>query len=327
MSEKKSWDIAPRQRRSAPQAVKARPSRSMSDMKPRVKAPVVAPVPASTRNVTIARGKKPARETRAPLKKQRKAKLTVMLIGLASILFLLICASFYALWLPALRMHEVSASGPHAEDMQSIARGRLQGTHAFIVPRNSLFFIPESDIRAHILDAFPDIEAVSISAQGLNTLVLIATPRSQAFLWCGAAPDLSDGTCYETNAEGLIFARHTDVDSPSLKVYGSIEGQTGESPLRARIVYASRIPDALRFVKAMQQLNAGVIALALRGDEADLYTEGGTRITYVLGKEEQAASTAASIFPQLNVNNGSILYVDLRFEGKGYFKRAEERGE
>ncbi len=293
----------------------------MSDMKPRAKAPVAAPVPASTRNVTIARGKKPVRETRAPLKKQRKAKLKVLLIGLVVIFCVLVCASLYALWQPALRMHDVKVHGPHAEDIQAIARGRLQGTHVFIVPRNSLFFIPENEIRAYVLDAFPDIEAVSISAEGLNTLALTATPRSQAFLWCGTAPDLSDGTCYETNAEGLIFAQSTDMGNLSLKVYGSIEGQTGESPLRAHIAYASRVPDALRFVKAMQQLNGKVVSLALRGDEADLYTEGGTRITYVLGREEQAASTAASIFPQLNLNNGSVQYVDLRFEGKGYVKR------
>lgn len=297
----------------------------MADMKPRAKAPQApsASVPASTRNVTIARGKKPKKETRAPLKKQRKEKRTALMISALVLGVILLAATFYVLWLPALRMHEVYTDGPHADDVRSIALGTLQGTHLFIVPRNSLFFIPESDIRKQVLEMFPDIEAVSISAQGLNTLTLTSAGRAEAFLWCGSAPELSDGNCYETNAEGLVFAHAPDTASSTtaLKVYAPIVGQRGDTPLRAHVSYASRIPDALKFVKAMQQLNAGVTSLAIRDDEADLYTAGGTRITYVLGREEQAATTAASIFPQLNLNNGSIQYVDLRFEGKGYFKR------
>jgi len=295
----------------------------MRDMKPRPKAAKqeTAAAPVSTRNVTIARGRKPKKESRAPLKKQRKEKRVVLMIAFSVLVLLVIAAVFYALWLPMFRMHEVVASGPHAEDVRSIALGRLQGTHLFIVPRNSLFFIPEREIRAHVLDAFPDVEAVSISADGLNTLTLTSAPRAEAFVWCGPAPELSDGTCYEANAQGLIFAEAAS-STASLKVYSSLVGSTGDSPLRAHIAYASRIPDALRFVKAMQQLNAGVTSLAIRDDEADLYTAAGTRITYVLGREEQAAGIAASIFPQLNLNNGSILYVDLRFDGKGYFRRA-----
>ncbi|MBU2330176.1 hypothetical protein KKG57_01780, partial [Patescibacteria group bacterium] len=68
---------------------------------------------------------------------------------------------------------------------------------------------------------------------------------------------------------------------------------------------------------------ANVTSLAIRNDEADLYTTAGTRITYVLGQEQEAVITAASIFSQLNLNDGSVEYVDLRFAGKGYFKRRQ----
>ncbi|MBU2103856.1 hypothetical protein KKD81_03155 [Patescibacteria group bacterium] len=319
MSAKKSWDIAPRAKPAA-----ARPAaRSMRDIQSKPK-PATA-VPASTRNVTIARGAQAKKEKRTPLKKQRSKKRKFFIIALSVLLAVAIAGIFYVLWLPVFRMHEVHVTGAHAEEVKVITQRQLEGSHLFIVPRNSLFFIPEDDIRSAVLDAHPDIEALSISADGLTTLTLAVAGRAEAFLWCGESLELPSPFCYETNAEGLIFAVSEAQASttPALKVYAPVEGVEGDTPLRSHVVYASRIPDALKFVKAMQQLKASVVSVVIRGDEADLYTTANTRITYVLGQEQEAAITAASIFPQLNLNNGSIEYVDLRFSGKGYFKRRE----
>ncbi len=77
-------------------------------------------------------------------------------------------------------------------------------------------------------------------------------------------------------------------------------------------------------MKALRVLNADVRSVDMRSDEADIYTRGATRITYVMGKEQQAANLAATAFPTLNLNDGSLLYVDLRFEGKVFFKKKEQ---
>lgn len=290
-------------------------------MRPRTR-PETTPVSVSTRNVTIARSRKTTKETREPLKKRRKEKRKARLAILLLLIVLLITGAVALLWIPALRMHEVRASGPHAEEVRTLAKEELSGTRFLVIPRNSLFFIPESDIRKRILSTYPDIEAVSLSADGLHTLTLATSGRAEAFVWCGMSKDASVSPCYSTNAEGLIFAPAST--TAPLTVYAPIENQSGDMPLGAKIVGAAYLPDAFRFVKTMQQLGASVRTLQIRGDEADLYTDGGTRITYVLGREERAAETAASIFPQLKMNDGSVVYVDLRFEGKGYVMRAGE---
>jgi len=298
----------------------------MDMQRPRAKAPV-ASVPVSKRNVTIARGKKPRTESREPLKKRRKKTQKAFVVVVLVLIALGIAAFFYIAWLPAFRIASVTASGPHAEEAKIIAARTLEGTHAFVLPRNSLFFIPEGDVRANILVEHPDIEAVSISASGLTELSITTLPRAEAFVWCGASPELADGQCYSANAEGLIFALvapEVASTSEALRIYAAIEGQEGSTPVKARIGYASRIPEALRFIKAMQSLGANVFSVSLRTDEADLYTEAGTRITYVLGREQEAAGIAASVFPQLSLNDGSVSYVDLRFSGKAYFKRVGE---
>lgn len=98
----------------------------------------------------------------------------------------------------------------------------------------------------------------------------------------------------------------------------------GSSPIGAHVVSPGRIPDALKFVDAIRELGAPVSSLALRDDEADLWLNGPTRITYVLGHEREAAELAASALPGLTLTDGSIQYIDLRFPGKAYVKRYGE---
>lgn len=324
MSAKKSWDIAPKPRTPAPAAPLAR---GMHDIRPKPKqkaTPVAVPV---TRNVTFARGKKAPAEKRAPLKKRREKQRQVFKIALGVLGVALIALAFYVVWLPALRIDEVRASGAHAQEVQALAQPLLYGTHLMLVPRSSIFFIPEREIRARILETYPDIEAVSISADGLTTLTVSSLARATAFSWCGTTRDLPFVSCFETNAEGLVFAAAGPTPSgTALRVYAPLDADvsTPDYPLRAHIVGAADLPDILRFVKAVQALGAEIDSFAIRGDEADLYTKAGTRITYVIGHEEQAATLAATAFPSLTLNDGSLMYIDLRFNGKVYFKRVGE---
>lgn len=291
-------------------------------MRPRTRVVEKSAVPVSKKNVTLARAKKTRPEPKESLKKRRRKSQKVLLIVAGVTLAILVIAFFCLAWQPMFRVSAVSASGPHAEEAKALALAELSGTHAFILPRNSLFFLPDESIRSRILSAYPDVEAVSIGSDGLNALRLSTLPRAEAFLWCGVTHETADGTCYSANAEGLVFAPVSPgiaSTTGALRVYGPIEG---ESPVGSSITESAHIPEALRFVKAMQTLGADIVSLSFRGDEADLHTEAGTRITYVLGHEQEAAGIAASVFPQLTLNDGSIAYVDLRFSGKAYFKRA-----
>lgn len=295
---------------------------------PKRRPPAARPVAAreSTRNVTITRGKRAA-APREPLKARRRRARTGLAVAGVALACALLGLALYGLWHPSLRIATVTASGPNAEAAAELARAALEGRHGFVLPRDSLFLVPEEEMRARVLSAYPDLEAVSITARGTTALHLTTVPRAEAFLWCGEAYDPA-AACWRANAEGLVFAPAAGVASTSpLRAYGPLEGGDPLAPVGNRMGYASGIPDAIRFVKALRGLGADVESFAFRGDEAEVRTEAGTRVVYVIGKEAEAAVTAASVFPQLALNDGSIAYVDLRFPGKAYFKRAGEPAE
>ncbi len=145
-------------------------------------------------------------------------------------------------------------------------------------------------------------------------------------------PAPSSPTCYSADAQGIIFATTTEADASAagtLLIYAPLASSTnaneiisasGTSPIGETIAQASVLPNVFEFIKAIKSLGVPIASLVLRGDEADLYAESGTRITYVLGQEQAALLVAESVFPSLSLNDGSLEYIDLRFPGKAYYK-------
>lgn len=323
MSAKKSWDV---ERSPSPKKV------------PELETIAVVRARSATRSVSPSRRAKrvaPAivhatRPRRAPISKEplkvRRARAKRIFYIVISVLTVLgLGCLLYLAWLPALRISSVTAEGPDATEVVEIARTSLVGTHLWIVPRDSLLFIPESDIRKRILAAHPDIVAVSLKDSGLTGLHIVSVPRMSAFLWCGSSKEEPVEPCFDTDPDGLVFAPYTgDVPVASstlhLRMYAPIDGEPG-SPIGAHIKDTRAIPNALQLARAFKGMNANIAALALRGDEADFFTIGGTRVTYVIGRERQAAQLAASAFPKLHLNDGSIEYVDLRFDAKVFLRR------
>ncbi len=321
MSERRSWDIAPKP---APARPAAAPP---ADVHP---VATHAPKRPSTPRRGNAKKNVPARPLREKRQKQRRSYQIIAILFILA----LIAALIYVLWLPATRVRTIDTEGPDGAGVQQAAAAAITGTYAYILPRNSIFMLPESAIRAQILKQFPDIDAVSIQSESLHSIKIISSPRAAAFIWCGVSADMppADGMCYNADAAGLIYAPSdpsvTNASS-TLRIFAPLDHDVteGASPVRSHVVASKQIPDALRLVKAFRSLGAPVSSLSIHGDEGDFYLQGPTKVYYVLGHEEQAAELAASTFPKLNLTDGSIDYIDLRFvsapgqPGKVYVKR------
>ncbi|HEX8947262.1 MAG TPA: hypothetical protein VF829_03560 [Candidatus Paceibacterota bacterium] len=247
-------------------------------------------------------------------------------------------SALYFLRLDSVRISHVQIYGD-SQALSQVALDAMRGSYFGIIPKDSTFFYSGSDIRDAITAANPDIAAVSLFRSGLSGLSIRINDRAPIARWCGLAPtDVTatssvsgahgaDEYCYVFDASGYIFAPYassTMTINPA-KLYAPLAGDRGATldPLRATLVHADELPATFDLARQLGTLGSPVASIVLRDDEVDMYLKSGTRITYVLGNEQHAYAALMSARPDMNLADGSIEYVDLRFDGKVYLKKRE----
>lgn len=200
----------------------------------------------------------------------------------------------------------------------------MRGTYLYILPRDSAFFYPGHQIRIAILRDHPELAAVSLFTEGVSALSIKVLPRTPVARWCGLAPTPDvEAYCYLFDPSGYIYAAASTSDqvmNPYV-LYDSLAASSTE-PLGATLARASNIPATFDFARKLASIGGIVSNIVIRGDEVDDYVASSTtRITYVLGQEQQAYSALVSAKQNYDLSGGTLEYLDLRFPGKIYLKK------
>ncbi|HUQ30410.1 MAG TPA: hypothetical protein VM103_02720 [Candidatus Paceibacterota bacterium] len=235
------------------------------------------------------------------------------------------------IWLtnqPSVRVSTIRVSNG-TEAFAEFARTAMQGKYLGLIPRDSIFFVPEHAIRVRILDTHPEIAAVSISRDGMTGILITPNVRVPVARWCGLKKTIESVPeyCYFFDSSGFIYAAVDAASSTqplnSFALYTSLEGAT-EEPLRATLKNTSALPQVFDFARQLLTLGSPVASITIHDDEVDCVLASGTRITYVRGREEKSFAALVSAKQNLNLTDGSLEYVDVRFDGKVYLKRKEK---
>ncbi len=265
--------------------------------------------------------------------KRRKHRRRLLCAFLISVV-LLGAAGLYALRQEAIRISHIEIFGTERA-LAEIAKDAMQGSYLGIIPRDSIIFYPEQEIRESIRKADSDVATVSIFRHGLTGLTIKVSNRVPIARWCGAsyAPQVASTSphqeCFVFDDSGVIFATTTAIAiiNPFL-LYEPLSSSSTPG-VGAVIPNAAALPAVFNFARQLATLGSPVRAVALHDREVDAHLTSGTRITYVLGHEQDAYTALLSAKDNLNVVDGSLQYVDLRFDGKMYLKRrgASEQGQ
>jgi len=204
----------------------------------------------------------------------------------------------------------------------------MQGSYFGIVPRDSTFFVPMHRIRVAILAVHPDIAALSISRQGTTGLSIRPSMRTAVGRWCGSAYSAgSESTtdCYLFDPNGFVYTDASSTATMPINTFTLYRPLADDAslPLHATLPDAALLPDAFAFTRQLAGFGSPADAVVIRGDEVDILLASGTRVTYVLGHEQDAYSALLSARASFNLANGSVDYIDLRFPGKVYIKKKE----
>ncbi len=281
----------------------------------------------------------------AGLAERRRTRRRRVLFAFGILILLLFGALIWGLQQDVARISQVEILGADLS-LVSYATSTMQGNYFGIIPRDSIFFFPEEHIRANILASHNDIAAVSISRNGFTRISIKADYRVPIARWCGSTASTSSGQasspqtasagveeyCYVFDANGVIFSAVSSTTQTvnAFRLYAPIDLARGWSPavsvvepLHATITNADKIPTVFDFARQLSVFGSSVASIVIHDGEVDNNLANGTRITYVLGREQDAFTALVSARTNLNLSDGSIEYVDLRFDGKVYVKRNE----
>lgn len=263
----------------------------------------------------------------ARLAERRRLRRRRLLVAFCVLLCIMLGALVWGFWQSSVRIKEVIIYGADASFAEYATRA-MQGSYLGIIPRDSTLFFPESRIRSDILAMYPDIAAVSIFRKGFTGLSIKIDYRAPVARWCGATPEITASSspavmnCFVFDSNGFIYASTTNIQLVnSFVLYEPLT--QGNEIIGSTLLHAEQLPAAFDFARQLDTFGPPVLSVAIRDDEVDDILTSGTRITYVLGHERDAFTALVSARDNMNLADGSLEYVDLRFDGKVYLKKKE----
>ncbi|MFH1178472.1 MAG: hypothetical protein V1711_01990 [bacterium] len=273
------------------------------------------------RNSLSIHGERPINEGRLAVRRQKNRRRG--LIAFWILLCILFGILIWCIQQNAVRISEIKIFGAD-ESLSVYAIQAMQGNYLGLIPRDSIFFFPEMSIRANLLSSHPEIAAVSIFRNGFSSISIKVDNRVPVARWCGDTARLNlavQEDCYLFDAKGFIFATTSPITPlNSFIIYGQLANEENEI-IGSTLPNANEFPLAFNFARQLRTLGSPVSVIVFRADEVDDYLASGTRITYVLGDEQDTFTALVSARENLNLADGSIDYIDVRFDGKIYIKK------
>lgn len=273
--------------------------------------------------------------------KRRKRRVLQNKILLSIFAFLIIFAGLtYISRFSVLNINSVEIIGNKVIDTQAIekvVKRQIEGKYLWLIPKTNILLYPTNDIKKELDNKFKRLKDITFSIKNKKTLVVSLAERIGLYTWCGIVPTEqnsdSNQKCYFLDKDGYIFD-----ESPyfSGEVYFKFYGLTE---------LIEDVPSGFYFLKQnFQKLtllketfeNMGLKPVALylldNGDvkiflstENSLFT--GPEIIFKIDSDFkkiaenlEVALTTEPLQTDFKNKYSSLLYIDLRFGNKVYFK-------
>jgi cell division septal protein FtsQ len=267
----------------------------------------------------------------ARLADRRRIRRRRAVIALFVLLLFVLSIAVYGLWQSGVRISNVTVIGG-GQELAGYAVSIMNGSYFGMIPKDSIFFFPEEYIREEILSADNNIAAVSITRNGFTGLSIKIDKRTPVARWCGVAIPLpgtpSGGDCYFFDTDGIIYA--TTTETQAINEFVLYEDLANPSyPIGETLAFSKDFPVVFDFARQISALGSKTVSVYIHDGEVDNTLESGTKITYVLGNEYNAFTAVMSAKSNFNLSDGSVDYIDLRFNGRVYLKKkqAESNGQ
>lgn len=211
----------------------------------------------------------------------------------------------------------------------------MAGHYLWIFPKTNIFFYPRTKIEAILHDKYKRLKDVDAGIKNNEILEVKVTEREPKYNWCGqSSPEDGGGkTCYFTDDSGYIF---DEAPYFSGDVYFKFYGNIDHADTPAGNYFAtSQFTKFITFKDILEKLGLKPASLYYEEDKGDITVfltrnknaSSSPKIiiknTADISKIAENLNAALSTEPLLSdfkKKYDSLLYIDLRFGNKVYYK-------
>ena len=224
----------------------------------------------------------------------------------------------------------ISGNGAVAtDDIMKLTSQELLGNYFFVFPKRNIFIYPKIRIERSILENFKRISDVKIKINNLKEITVFVTEREGKYLWCDSSASDQE-RCYFADRSGYIFDQAPNFSGNSyFKFFGGIKA--GKEPIGSYILSVEEFERFLSFYDGVIIVTSPIKLIALEINENGDYkfsmekTDG--KIIFKRNNDFEkilenldSAIDSEPLKIDLAKKLESLIYIDLRFDNKVYFK-------
>ncbi|MDP2788933.1 MAG: FtsQ-type POTRA domain-containing protein [bacterium] len=271
---------------------------------------------------------------------KKKNRVVMMKVSVLVFLFLTFLTGLgFLSRLPKLNIQNVTITGNKVVTTEAIEKAikeELGGFYLSIFPKTNFLFYPKNKIRTRLIDEFTRLKDVTPNIKNMNTLEVFLTERVAFYTWCGdnlSKTELEFKDCYFMDEASYIFEEapyfSSDVyfrffgktEKKNENVLGSVfypEIWNGIISFKKNITEMGLKPSSM-FIKDDGDIELYLISSVSPPDAQKIIFKSNADFRKV-AENLQAALTTEPLQSDLKNKYSSLLYIDLRFGNKVYFK-------
>lgn len=280
------------------------------------------------------------------LKKRRQrailSKILISVFGLMAVFALLA----YLSRLNSLNITEVQIIGNkivEAEAIKTTVEGSIAGKYLWFFPKTNILYYPQNSIKNELQDRFKRLKNINLSIENNKILKVSVSERTALYTWCGTtlplAPDSSQKNmdiqkCYFLDENGYVFDEAPYFSGEVYFKFYGLDGLNTDNPLG---FYFSKqnFKQLISFKDTLTSIGLKPIALYAKDDgDVEVFLSGGGALStngpkiifradadfQNVTENLEAALTTEPLQSKFTKNYSTLLYIDLRFGNKVYYK-------
>lgn len=262
-----------------------------------------------------------------------------IIISLIIFLLIIVGLIFLSNW-KEINIQTINVSGNkivESSEIEKIVKDTIDDKYFYIIPKTNGLLFPKNQIITNIKEKHKRISSVKLETKDFQNLEIILTENKGIYTWCGETPFVelkeTEEICYFMDEYGYVFDIAPKFSgNVYLKFYGDIK-KNNNNPIG--FYYMPRYFENLKkFNQALQDMNFQISAFYTKDDfETIVYLntnkieENSAKIILKtnddpikIAENLQASISNEPLKSKLEKAYFSLLYIDLRYDNKVYYK-------